>query len=436
MFASLVGRAVRIMVVACAPVTVLGQGARHLEITATLPTSHGDSAWLEVFVPAGVPRVQSVVVFIDRGLDQYAYDDRNWRAMCRRVRCALLRLGLPRQDEAAPAAQLVRNAAIGGGAMLLDALKLAAQRTQHPEIAVASVILFGHSAAGSFAVTFATWRPDRTLGFVRYHSNLRGVEVDTAALATIPSLTIVGSRDEVAGTDDSRRLWQALRSRRAPVAFVSHVGEPHLSIDGLVEAGYLMRAWVAALAASQPELTSTARNRSARGERAGGWLLDDSTKAGAPAALFDGSPLRSSWVPTEAVVTELRVLAGMCAPISPSLASDVLGAEARIAVEEVTTCRYTTGTPTRDLWLRTTRLGSADAARGQLQQSRSATGGLALRGLGDAAFFVADSSRRCSTVGAAQFTRTFFVSLCGDGLGKLADSAQALMLARRLLGQR
>lgn len=435
MLARSVGRTLCAMTVACAPVTVPSQSARHLEITARLPTTQGDSAWIEAFVPAGVAQVQSVVVFVNRQLDRYAYDDRDWRAMCFRAKCALLRLGLPPLAAASPAAQLVRNAAIGGGVILLDALQLAAQRTKHPEIANAKLILFGFSAAGNFAVTFASWRPERTLGFVRYHSNLRGIGVDTAILAGIPSLTIVGARDDVAGTEDSQRLWQVLRSRGAPVAFVSHVGQPHGSIDGLVEAGSLMRAWIEALVVSMPALKPRTRSARAPGAIEEGWLVDDSTKRTAPVELFGGSPFRTSWVPTERVATELRVLAGMCAPIPTSVATVVLGAEARRVVDEVTTCRYTTAAPARDLWLVTYQWDSVAAVRRELRKAMSVYDGLLLPTLGGTGFFVADSAKRCSTVGAAQSTRTFFVSMCGDSFGRPADSTQALMLARRLLGQ-
>ena len=409
-------------------------------VEATVPflmPGSGDSVSLEVFVPTGVAQVRAVVAFVERGLDQYAYDDRSWRSMCARARCALLRLHLPRQDGAPPAAQLVRNAAIGGGAALLQALTLAAQRTHHPELREARIVLFGFSAAGRFGPTFASWRPGRTIGFIRYHSNFRGVSVDTSALVGIPALSIAGANDIVAGSDDARTLWHVLRSQDAPWAYVSHVGQSHLSVDGLVEAGPLMREWTEAVIESRVGPTAVLGVAPlARLRPADGWLLDDSTKVGAVAPLFSGLSSNASWVPNAAVAQELRVLAGLCAAVPLATARDILGADTRVSVDEVSTCRYTTGTPGRDLWVTTNRLPTTSAAAAQLEQARQAAAGHLMSGLGGAAFVVADSGRKCGTLGTAYLTRTFFVALCGEGFGTARDSATLQPLAQRIVGVR
>lgn len=413
------------------------QQPKPIEITASFvaPELH-DSVWMEAYVPAGVPVVRGVIAFIDRDLDRYAYDDRDWRAMCARARCALLRLGLPRQDEKPPSAQIVRNAAVGGGAILLHTLAVAAERTHHPEFRDANVLLFGFSAAGNFGPTFASWRPDRTIGFIEYHSNLRGIDVDTTKLATVPALIIVGARDDPARSEDSRTLWQLMRSQNAPWAFASHLGQPHKSIDGLVEAGPLMRSWAEAVLASR--LNSTPSGKSFRlvpVQLPDGWLVDDSTKVAAPVASFAESRLRASWVPTATVAQELRLLSGVCATVPLLEVKAALGGEPTIRTEDIATCRYTSGTPAQDLWLTTNRLPSPSGAQAELEQARRAANGQNQVGLGESAFFVADAARKCSTLGVARVDRTFYAVLCGDGFGKASDTVYLQRLAKHLVGE-
>ena len=138
------------------------------------------------------------------------------------------------------------------------------------------MVFFGLSASGNFGLTFAALHPNRTIGFVRHHSHLRGLRVDTAALVPIPSLTIVGAKDAPDIAQDSRALWQALRARGAPAAYVSHVGQPHVSIDGLVEAGRTMRPWIEAIIHERTSRESSALSAVQIGR---GWFMQDSTAA-------------------------------------------------------------------------------------------------------------------------------------------------------------
>jgi hypothetical protein len=163
------------------------------------------------------------------------------------------------------------------------------------------------------------------------------------------------------------------------------------------------------------------------------WLVDDPTKVSAAVGSPGVPRLTSSWVSNATVAQELRVLAGMCATVSLDLAREILGPDARATVDEVSTCRYSNGSATRDLWISNSRFASAGVAREMLGRARR-DGGRSLNGLGDDAYFLVEPERKCSTVGSARLNRTFYVSLCGDGFGIDADSAQLRSLSRRVLG--
>jgi hypothetical protein len=57
-----------------------------------------------------------------------------------------------------------------------------------------------------------------------------------------------------------------------------------------------------------------------------------------------------------------------------------------------------------------------------------------LTNVGDAGFVAADAQRRCGTVGVARSVFAYYVSLCGDGFGTVADSARLYPLIARLVG--
>lgn len=419
--------------VACTPRARSGPGAEYSavasEATVSFPFPRsGDTAWAEVYVPPRVTRVRAAVVFIDRNLDRYAYDDRDWRTMCGRASCALVRVGFPTNDGAAPELQRVRNAVLGGDSAVLTALRLGGERTGHTELQRANVVLFGVSAAGNFGATFAALHPDRTIGFIRYHSHLRGLRVDTAALASIPALTLTGARDERAGIEDSRALWSVVRARGAPWAYVNHIGQPHVSIDGLVEAGSVMRDWTEAVILRR--LSTTASLISLGG--ADGWVVDDSTGEVGPTRALAGRTSLSSWVPDARTAFGLRQLQGMCAQVPLSAAISLLGSGTRLADEDASVCHFVHQDPQRDLWVSASSHASDSAAVAWLRQAQRAT---SLAGLGDAANLMLQAKTRCSTIGAARSTWTFYVSACGDGFGVPSDSARLRPISRQVLGE-
>jgi hypothetical protein len=394
-----------------------------------------DSASVEVYVPPSVDTVRAVIAFIARSVDQYAFDDRDWRGMCGRASCALLRIQIPGLGTPAYEPLLIKNAAAGGGDALLAAMRAAALETAHPEILKAKLIVFGHSAAGSFVVTFANRHPDRVLGLIRYHSIPVAAAIDTNTLTSIPVLTIVGGRDRTVGLADSRALWQAMRFRDAPWAYVSHVGQAHFSVDGLIEAGPLMRDWIEGVLSRS---VSDSRNAMLNPPRETGWLVDDSTGEIAPAEAFRGGKAQSSWLPNAAAAFELKALAGACKSASSSVAVQLLGTTARLVSETVNNCHYSADSgESRDLFL---AIASADNPSLALARVRSAERrpGIAVSSIGDAAFFSTFDLRdqRCGSIVAVRLVSVATVSLCGPGFGTSGDTAALNPIARRLLGMR
>ena len=90
-----------------------------------------------------------------------------------------------RCDSPLPRADPIRNAGVGGEAGLLLLLNRLAVESRHDEVRNAPLLFWGHSAAASFGISFAGLHPDRTIGFVRYHGNLRGQPVNIRSVSDI-----------------------------------------------------------------------------------------------------------------------------------------------------------------------------------------------------------------------------------------------------------
>ena len=405
-------------------------------ITASVPIPDQDaSAAVELLLPPGGEAVRGVLVFVNRGLDEYAFDNREWRAMCARAGCAMLRLTLPRQNGAPPAAQLVRNAVAGGGQALLAALDQLARETAHPELAEAGVIVWGFSAAGSFGPTFAQWRPERTLGFVRYHSNMRGVPVHPAGIADVPALLVAGGADSVAGVQDAEQSWRAARAAGAPWAFAVQPGQLHYSVDGLLQASPLMRGWVAAVLSMRvPDGGSTTAATPRPVALEAGWLANAAT--GEIARYADvGSAERAaaSWLPDEATALDWRAMRGACAALPRDVVARALGESARRTIEGLDVCEYTGGTANgvpEILWLGLMRHDGAAEVRAAFDDLRRRSAGMPPSGAEDRTFTTVDAQRACRTIVARRAAYLLHAVRCGPGydtegvrqsLGELAD---------------
>ena len=116
-----------------------------------------------------------------------------------------------------------------------------AENTEHPEIAKARVIPFGHSAQATFPWNFAAWNPDRTLCIISYHgdaprTNLTGygrANIEwgrTRNIDSIPGLMIEG---EYEWWDARVRPALAFRMMypESRISFLCDAGKGHFDLS-------------------------------------------------------------------------------------------------------------------------------------------------------------------------------------------------------------
>jgi hypothetical protein len=411
-------------------------------VTAMVPVpGHTDSASVEFLLPPGDERIRGVVVFVNRGIDEHAFDNREWRAMCARARCAMMRLLMPMQEDSVrPPAQLIRNAAVGGGQTLLTVLARLARESGHPELADAGVLLWGFSAAGNFGPTFAQWRPDRTLGYVSYHSHMRGIPVDVPRIAGIPALFIAGGADSLAGVEDAERSWRAGRAANAPYAFVVHPRRVHVTVEGLLDASHLMRGWIeAVLSARGPADGAGSGSTSLRPiRREAGWLANAVTGEIARNADYAGDRAAASWLPDEATAMEWLALQGGCASITPDVLARSLDEGARRTEERSGMCQYTvhgTDGAASTLWLWLGRNESVSSAQQGFDAQRREPGSTPLEGMRGRGFVQVDAQSKCRLVVAHRATFVIRARRCGPGYDSESVRRALEELTVRLAGR-
>jgi hypothetical protein len=180
---------------------------------------------------------------------------------------------------------VLRNAGIGGGEAFLSLFQRIADETGHRELRDVPFLFWGWSAAASFGTTFAAIHPERTVGFVRYHTHRRGLSDDLQSLKQMPALLIAGGKDETAGIDDAQALWKLGRAVGAPWVLAIEPESPHFSPEiHAMTVKQLLIPWIAAIL---------------QRHRDHPWLADMSALAIGSFDNFTGDKANASWLPDE-----------------------------------------------------------------------------------------------------------------------------------------
>ncbi len=261
-----------------------------------------------LFLPRKVSRVRAVIVASSVGLGDEFYVDRQVRRLLEVTESGLLLLRIGNIGPGAPVGDPVRNAGLGGADGLLLLLQRLAQESGHQELADAPLLLWGHSAGGAFAASFARLHPERTIAFVRYHSAGAGlVGADMKVLGQIPALLLSGANDAPEAAQSAATFGKIGRSAGAPWTFAVEPAATHAEEESRQKANDLVIPWITAVlrqrVSSDGKILRAVTDGSA-------WLGNDQTGEAAPFGTFTGSKPEASWLPDEATARGWRVVIG------------------------------------------------------------------------------------------------------------------------------
>jgi hypothetical protein len=79
---------------------------------------------------------------------------------------------------------------LNDGRALLDALRAFSERSNHPELVNAPLLLWGFSAGGEFNYEFTAWKPERVVAFVVNKGGIYFSALLPAAARRVPGLLL------------------------------------------------------------------------------------------------------------------------------------------------------------------------------------------------------------------------------------------------------
>jgi len=259
------------------------------------------------FLPQNVNRVRSVIVVVNFGLGGAFYYDPQLRKLSETLESGLLHATISNIGQSGQT-DVVRNAGVGGADGLLLLLERLAQESGHRELTDAPLLLWGHSAAGSFVSTFAALHPQRTIAFVRYHSAGAGLlDVNIKVLSQLPALLLVAGTDPQSGIRDAETSWKNGRSAGAPWTFAVEPDAKHGDPKDLDKANELLVPWITAVVRQRrpPD------RKTLRAVTDGfGWMGNNRTGEGALYAAYPGSKAEASWLPDQASLRAWQTILG------------------------------------------------------------------------------------------------------------------------------
>jgi hypothetical protein len=204
-------------------------------------------------VTAPSRRINGVWVIFERsfGTLEY-YRDADVRAFASQRGVALL-FPFHCRSKSEPGGDINVDPRRGLGRTLFTALAQLADRSGHPELASAKLILLGFSGTGSLVARMTEYAPDRVIASIPTHAgHFDPVGMDTITLsrkaAAIPQLILVGSADAVSGTQRPYDYFRRHFDKGAPWTFVVQNRVPHCCI---MNAKALILEWLDAVVVQQ-----------------------------------------------------------------------------------------------------------------------------------------------------------------------------------------
>jgi hypothetical protein len=268
------------------------------EFTAAVDViAKGVSVDGQLFVPRTTTPFRSAIVLVQAGLGVRVFDDPEWRDLAGQIGSVLVLARFtdtrPTERGTAPADQVVRNAALGGAEGLLLLMQRLATTSGRPELADVPLVFWGHSAGASFGTSFAELHPQRTVAFIRYHTQRAGLSSDVNVLKGIPALLIAGGKDNQNRLNDTREMWRNGRVVGAPWTFVIEPEATHFDEIDIRHSNALTLPWIAAVVrlrlSDGPSLKSVIAS--------GGWLGNQQTLLASTYSSFTGPVSEASWLP-------------------------------------------------------------------------------------------------------------------------------------------
>jgi dienelactone hydrolase len=184
-----------------------------------------------------------------------------------------------------------RNASRGSGKALETALSAFAERSKHPELATAPLLLWGMSAGGAFNYEFVAWKPERVAAFVVNKGPACCSALLSREARNVPGMLFVGGKDMDARNSAITSVFAMNRSVGALWALANEPGAAH-EVGRSLEVARMFFEDVLSARPSASFRPMLERD---------GFVADLKTKTFEPAGASAPLDHSTAWLPTERV---------------------------------------------------------------------------------------------------------------------------------------
>jgi poly(3-hydroxybutyrate) depolymerase len=198
---------------------------------ASVPSGRNfDKADFRLWMPQGLGKARAIAVLLtgSNGDGRPQVDDPAWQSFATRNGLALLGVRLTDKPHDQSFIEEYVNVSQGSGQALLDAIDTLARQSQHAELSMAPLLLWGMSAGGQFNYEFVAWKPERVLAFVVNKGGIYYSALLSQAARNVPGILFTGGKDLEFRTNTINGLFAVNRRGGALWALAEEPGAAHV----------------------------------------------------------------------------------------------------------------------------------------------------------------------------------------------------------------
>jgi len=194
------------------------------------PGANFDKAEFRFWLPAETTAVRAVLVLVpgSNGDGRPMAADAFWQAFAAKQQLAIVACRFTDKPHDQSFIEDYVNVSHGSGQALVDVIGTFAERSKHPEIARAPLLLWGMSAGGQFNYEFVAWKPERVAAFIVNKGGIYYSALLSKAAREVPGFLFVGEKDLQSRIDTITGLFAVNRRGGAVWALVVEPGAAHV----------------------------------------------------------------------------------------------------------------------------------------------------------------------------------------------------------------
>ena len=194
------------------------------------PGANFDKAEFRFWLPAETTAVRAVLVLVpgSNGDGRPMAADAFWQAFAAKQQLAIVACRFTDKPHDQSFIEDYVNVSHGSGQALVDVIGTFAERSKHPEIARAPLLLWGMSAGGQFNYEFVAWKPERVAAFIVNKGGIYYSALLSKAAREVPGFLFVGEKDLQSRIDTITGLFAVNRRGGAMWALVVEPGSAHV----------------------------------------------------------------------------------------------------------------------------------------------------------------------------------------------------------------